>query len=131
MSEGKGSENVIRQLKLQADKAADVEVDKVVTDVRDASKKVIDRMADNYEFSREMVNFFNGSIASRLSIFRPQKGGLSLAEQVQIAALDGFNEALDAMLRRGHEPKAMHVYERWRREYEEQLREALPDAASL
>ena len=131
MSEGGSSENIIRQLKLQADEAAGAEVEKVVTRVQDTSKKVVDRMADNYGFNREVVNFFSQSIARRLLIFEPQKGGLSLVEQVQVAAVEGFNDALDVMLRRGHDPKAMHVYERWRREYEEQLREALQGPANL
>ncbi len=131
MSEGGSSENIIRHLKLEADKAADAEVDKLSDRVREVSKKVIDRMADNYGFSREIADFFNGSIGRQLAIFRPQKGVLSLVEQVQVAAVEGFNEALDAMMRRGHDPKAMHVYERWRREYEEQLREALPGSANL
>ena len=125
MGEGNNNENIIRQLQLDADIAAAVDADRILGQVRSSSKEVIDRMTHNYDFSRAVVENFTYYIEKRLRMFEYQNGSLGFMQQAQIAAIEGFNEALDTMMHRGHDPKAMHVYERWRREYEEELRTSL------
>ena len=117
--ENSGRTDWVKELKAGAEKAAKLDAKERVDAVTAASQGIIERMAQEYELDRDLVDGLNVAVRLKLGAYVHSDERLSYNAGLAEAAVDGFRSVVEPIVGDQHTLRVLM------RDYREELFEAV------